>query len=81
MRALMWTADLCEAKHQVAETLRAGPDLSVLNGRPLALLIDPALLQRSTDMHTLLTTLMQAVLSTKDSPAVIEAASRAAKEN
>lgn len=81
MRTLMWSAGRCEAKHQVADTLRAGPDLSVLNGRPLALLIDPALLQRSTDMHTLLTTLMQAVLSSKDSVLITTLVAALSEEN
>lgn len=81
MRTLLWSAALCESKSQVADSLRAGPDLSVLNGRPLALLIDPELLKNSTDMHTLLTTLMQAVLSSKDSVLITTLVAALAKEN
>lgn len=72
MNTFLWTASGTWRKHEVAERVQQGPDVSLLGGAAVALIVDPEALKNTVDLHTALTTLMQAVLSGAAFPAVEE---------
>ncbi len=63
MSTFLWTASGTMRKHEVAESVQRGPDVKVLGGAALALIVDPEVLKNTVDLHTALATLNQAVLS------------------
>jgi hypothetical protein len=72
MDTFLWTASGTMRKHEVAEGVQRGPDVKLLGGAALALMVDPEVLRNTVDLHTALATLTQAVLSGAAFPDVEE---------